>query len=260
MIDLDALATALVAAHRGGPCVPAALLSALHPCDAYGLQDAVLARIGAVGGWKVGARGPVAEPHSAPLPQSGLRPSGCMLPAARFPWRLVEVEVAVRLGADLHVGPNDQPTPDELAASIDAVLPAIEAVEGRLCEGREAPAIARLADLQLHGALVIGAPAALAPASIDLRAIEAVLEVGGACIARVMGGNPAQEIWRLLGWLARHCTERGMPLKRGQIVTTGSCTGMVAVPADQRVRGHLNGIGGVELTYASANPQPPPSW
>lgn len=247
--DLDLLADRLAAAHAGGPQLPAALLQSLDVRDAYRLQDATLERLGPVGGWKVGSKGPDSQPHCAPLPQAALHRSGAMLPASRFAWRLVELEVAVRLRTDLSLGATDRPTPTELAQALDAVLPAFEAVESRLEDGQNASPMAKLADLQCHGALVLGAPSSLLPAEVDLRTVQATLWLGEACAVRAVGGNPAQDLWALLGWLARHCTERGMPLRRGQVVTTGSCTGLTAVPAACMARGALHGIGTVELQY-----------
>lgn len=249
---MNSLADRLAAAHAGGPRVPAAGLHDLTPREAYALQDATIARLGPIGGWKVGARSDDAEPQCAPLPQSALLPTGSTLPLARFAWRLVELEVALRVAADLRIGPRDLPTPAELAASFDAVLPAIEAVEGRWEEGQDASATAKLADLQCHGALVLGPVAALAPDAVDLRSVQAELWLDGDCVQRTTGGNPAPELWRLIGWLARHCSERGLPLRRGQIVTTGSCTGLTPVAAGAQVRGELAGIGSVSLRYGDA--------
>ncbi|MDF1486327.1 fumarylacetoacetate hydrolase family protein [Ramlibacter sp. H39-3-26] len=242
----------LAAAHAGGPLPAASAVLPASAAQAYALQDATLALLGPVGGWKVGSKGPGSAPNCAPLPATGLLPSGTRLPAARYPWRMVEVELALRLGSDLAVGPRDQPTPAELAQSCDAVLPAIECVEGRLAEGADAPALAKLADLLCHGALIIGPampPHTNAAQRLDLRTLRAALWVGEQRIQHTTGGNPAQDAWALLGWLARHCTERGVPLRRGQIVTTGSCTGLSAVPAGAWVRGELQGIGSVAVAY-----------
>lgn len=253
---LQDIARLLLAARAGGPR-PASLPWPLQgPADAYAVQDATLAAVGPIGGWKVGAGNPEVTPHCAPLPAQGILPSGSVLGStSRHPAiRLLELEVALRVGTDLlDVGGRDQPTPAELAQCFDAVLPAIEVVETRLAEGRDAPALAKLADLQSHGALVIGTPSPdMAPGAVDLRTVQAILWFGESeCAARTTGGNPAQDMWRLVGWLARHCSERGVPLRRGQIVTTGSCTGMIAAPVGRGVRGEVEGIGDVALRIDS---------
>lgn len=217
---------------------------------AYALQEATLAALGPVAGWKVGAKGPQAEPQCAPLPASSMHASGVTLTGPAWQWRCIEVEVALRLGRDLD--PQGRLlAPAELAQAFDAVLPAIEVVETRLAEGKTADPLAHLADLLCHGALVLGSPSALTPAQLDLRTVEASLDFGATSAARTHGGNPAQDVWRLLAWLALHCAQRGQPLRAGQIVTTGSCTGLLAAPVGALVRGEVVGVGAVELRFES---------
>jgi 2-keto-4-pentenoate hydratase len=196
----------------------------------------------------VGAKGPQVEPHCAPLPASGVRASGAALAGPAWRWRCIEVEVALRLGRDLDPKGRLLP-PAELAEAFDAVLPAIEVVETRLAEGKTADPLAHLADLQCHGALVLGNPSALAPAQLDLRTVEASLRFGAISAAHTHGGNPAQDVWHLLAWLALHCAQRGQPLRTGQIVTTGSCTGLLVAPAGVPVRGEIATVGAVELRF-----------
>lgn len=252
---LHDIARLLLAARVGGDRTASTHWPLLlqRPADAYAVQDATLAALGPIGGWKVGAANPDVTPHCAPLPAQGILPSGSLLPTSRHPASLLELEVSLRVGSDLLDVGRDLPTPSELAQCFDAVLPAIEVVDTRLAEGREAPTLAKLADLQSHGALVIGVPSAdMALDAVDLRTVQATLWFGDECAARTIGGNPSQDVWRLVGWLARHCSERGVPLRKGQIVTTGSCTGMIAAPVEGVVvRGAIVGIGGVQLQFGS---------
>lgn len=218
--------------------------------EAYAVQTELAHALGPIAGWKVGAPNLQATPACAPMPLAGLRPSGSTLQVPAAAWRIVEVEVALRLGTDLDVR-ADMPTPRELAASIQDVLPLMELVDGRYAEGRDAPAPHRLADLQCHAGFVVGPAASIDPATLDLRVVEASLWFGDTRQAHAVGGNPAPDAWHLLGWLARHCAERGLPLRRGQIVTTGSCTGMHVAPTDTRLCGRVTGIGEVEMRLSS---------
>lgn len=247
----EAAALALHAAWQHGLRVPAVNIQPTDPAGAYAIQDATLRHLGTVGGWKVGARSPEAEPICAPLPLARLLPSGSTLTGPSWQRRGVEVEVAIRLGRDLAVDGPDTPLP-VLLACIDAVLPAIEVVETRLSDwqpGAPHSALAQLADLQSHGALILGAPSLVDPASVDLRTAEASLSFNGQSVAHTHGGNPAADLWRLLRWLAWQCTRRGQPWRAGQIITTGSCTGMLFAPEGARVLGHLAGLGPVELQF-----------
>lgn len=215
---------------------------------AYGVQDAVVSQLGSIAGWKVGAKGPDVEPACAPMPASGLRPSGSAFAGPPWALRGVEVEVAFRLARDLAPA-DDGMSAADLASAIDCVLPVIEVVETRLAGWREAGPLAQLADLQSHGALVLGEPSALSPQEVDLRTVQAFLAFDGQPVASTRGANPAADIWRLLAWLAFHCVRRGQPLRAGQVVTTGSCTGMLFAPKQARVQAHLAGIGLVELQF-----------
>jgi 2-keto-4-pentenoate hydratase len=240
----------LIATRNGGPAVPWRDIVPTDRAGAYAIQDATLAAIGPIAGWKVGAKGPHVEPHCAPLPVSGIHASGVTLTGPAWRWRCVEVEIAFRLGRDLD--PKGKLlAPAELAQAFDAVLPVMEVVESRLADGHTADPLVQLADLQCHGALVLGNPSMLAPAQVDLRTLEASLSFGSISAAHTRGGNPAQDVWRLLAWLALHCAERGQPLSAGQIVTTGSCTGLLNAPMDATVRGDIAGAGAVELRFKS---------
>ena len=214
--------------------------------QAYAVQNELIAKLGPVAGWKVGAASDQAEPNCAPLPASVVVAQGTALAVPARSMRGIELEVAVRLGTDLLPGDALLP-PEAIARAIDAVLPAIEIVDTRLAEGRGAPVPAKLADLQSHGALVLGAPVKVDPRSIDLRTLHTRVWFDGQPAADTTGGHPAPDILRLVAWLARHAQARGLPLRAGQVITTGSCTGLVMAPAGARIEGEVAGLGRVSL-------------
>lgn len=216
--------------------------------EAYAVQDATLLRLGPVGGWKVGAASPDGQVHCAPLPASGVLANGANLVGEAWRARGLEVEVAVRVGRDFDPQARGL-SRDALAAHFDAVLPAIEVVESRLEGWPQADPLVQLADLQSHGALVLGMPCDLGPQALDLSATHAMLWVDGECVVDRTGGHLSPDLWRLVGWLADHCADRGQPLRAGQVVTTGSCTGLHCVAAGARVEGRIEGLGSVSLQF-----------
>lgn len=246
--DAATAAAHLLDARKSGVGVQSALVCPPDRAAGYAVQDATLAAIGPARAWKVGAKGPQAEPNCAPLPASGVLASGVALRGAQWSMRGIEVEVALRLARDLVPG---SPYVDRklLQAAVDCVLPVIEVVETRLADWRQSDPLAQLADLQTHGALVLGQPSALAPADVDLRQVQAYLAFDGQPVASTRGANPAADLWRLLGWLAWHCAQRGRPLRAGDVITTGSCTGMLFAPEGSRVQASLDGIGSIELAF-----------
>lgn len=246
--DPAAAARRLLAARKGAAPVPCAEIVPPDAAGAYAVQDATMATLGTIGGWKVGAKSPKLGPGCAPLPATGMLDSGAALLGP--PWRMrgIEVEVAVRLRKDLILTAGE-PDPAAVRDAVGAVLPVIEVVETRLADWRESPPLAQMADLRSHGALIAGAPSQMSPGDLDLRSVEAYLAFDGQPVASTRGANPAGDIWRLLAWLAWHCAQRGHPLRAGQIITTGSCTGLLFAPEGARVQAQLAGIGMVELRF-----------
>lgn len=240
------IAHALADAWQGGERLATADVPVADAAQAYAVQDAVMARLGPVAGWKVGAASDTGEPNCAPLPASALHHNGASLGCPARSLRGIELEVAVRLRADLLPGQR-MLSRQELAQAIGEVMPAIELVDTRLAEGRSAPAMSKLADLQSHGALVLGAPASTDLMRLDVKDLHARLWFDGHSAFDGPSTHPAPDIWRLLAWLACHAQERGMPLRAGQVVTTGSCTGLPMAPPGARIEGEIAGMGRVDL-------------
>lgn len=202
--------------------------------------------IGPAGGWKVGARSPEAEPTCAPLAQSLIFLEGVSLPPGLLRLRGVEAEIGFKLAADLP--PRTRPYEiAEMAGFIESVHPTLEIVESRYADWKQVAPLSVLADSNSNGALIIGL--AIAAQSRDgYSALNVSLKFNGAekCVAT--GGNPAKDLLRLLTWLANHCAVRGGGLRKGQVVTTGSHTGMLFAEPGTQVTGVFTGLGGVTVT------------
>lgn len=247
-VDAATAARRLLDARKGARRVGWRDVLVADAAAAWEVQARTLQALGGAGGWKVGARAPDADPGAAPLPSSGIHPSRASLIGPPWDLRGVEVEVALRVGRDIGAEAATLPL-HELQGAFDAVLPAVEVVETRVADWRDSAPLAQLADLQNHGALVLGAPGPVAPAQVDLRVVEAYLAFDGQPVASARGANAAGDLWRLLRWLAVHAAARGLPLRKGQVVTTGSCTGLLFAPAGARVDADLRGIGRVTLHF-----------
>ena len=215
--------------------------------EAYEVQDAVLPAIGVAGGWKVGARSPTAEPTCAPLPTALILRSPQRFPFGTFARNGVEAELAFTLARALP--PRNAPyTEAEMPAAVASVHPAIEVVDSRFVDIATTDAWSLLADFQSNGALVLGPgvtlPASFVPAEQTVR-----LAIDGAQLVAALGGNPAGSLMRLLAWLANHAAARCGGLLRGDVITTGSWTGMRFFPAGTHVAVDYPGIGGVNLEF-----------
>ena len=241
-------ARALCLARREGRRVPSTLLQAASRCEAYAIQDATLAAIGPVGGWKVAARTPGQEPGCAPLPAEGLLPDGAVLKGPAWRLRGIEVEVGFQLGADLP--PRRAPyTLTDLAAAIESVLPVIEVMETRLADWLGAGARAQLADLLSHGALVTGRRQPFEPAWLDLAHTEVLLRFDEQIVAHTRGEHPSPDAGALLVWLANHCSARGAGLKAGQVITSGSCSGLLFASQGTAVHVEVDGLAPLGVSF-----------
>jgi 2-keto-4-pentenoate hydratase len=245
---IEDIARRLLDARRTQTRVSLADLLPADAAEAYAVQDLVAQSLGPIGGWKVGAKGPDGEPTCAPLAAAGIVATPARLADGAWRSRGIETELAVRFDADL----PERETPytrDEVLAAIGALLPAIEVVETRLVEFPKAQPLAMLADMGAHGALVTGVPIAFTPALLDSAGLHARQWFDDKEVVNKAGGNPAGDLGRLLTWLANHCAARGLGLTTGQIVTTGSCTGMLFAPAGAKARGAVAGLGECAVTF-----------
>ena len=247
--DLSTAVELLLAARRDGRR-PAALPEDVRPrtvSDAYAIQDAVAARLGAIGGWKVGARSPSAEPTCAPLPATLILRSPQRFAAGRFAHNGVEAELAFTLSQALPPRPEPYRVAD-VEAAVATVHAAIELVDSRFVDLDAVDALSVLADFQSNGALVVGKGVAL-PQAFESSTQEVTLDIDGVRVVQDRGSNPAGDVFRLLAWLANHAVARTGGLRRGDIVTTGSWTGLRFVAPGTRVEAAFARIGGVDVGF-----------
>lgn len=131
------------------------------PEAAYAVQAAVGAQLGWFGNepplfWKSGGPGRDAVLTHAPLPPDGVWDSPAVAGDWPFHIRGIEAEVALRLGSPVDQALAASLTPESARALVDAMTVSIEIVDTRWQQGLDAPALCKLADLQSHGALVLG--------------------------------------------------------------------------------------------------------
>lgn len=86
--------------------------------------------------------------------------------------------------------------------------------------------------------------------AIDYARQEAELRIDGRVAARGTGGHPTRDLPQMVAWAIRHCARRGMPLGAGDIVTTGTWTGLVALRPPEDIAAIFPGIGEARLRVA----------
>jgi 2-keto-4-pentenoate hydratase len=213
---------------------------------AYAIQQRIMQALGDIGGWKVGAPGPTAEPNCAPMPAAGMARSPAELRTSDFAAPFIESEIAFLFRTDL---PSRETPYDaaEVSAAIASCHPAIELVQSRFADPEAAGALANLADLIRHGAFIYGEAIegwqALDFASL---AVTQTIEFGP---TRHGIANPAGDMTRLMVWLANEGARWAGGLRAGQIVTCGSWTGMTPAGRGQVVTAFA-GLAPVRLRLA----------
>lgn len=233
-------------------------LDALTPAtmpDGYALQDAFLRKWnGNRVGWKVGATASkvqevygVTEPFSGPFFEADCFASPASPSASSFNHKCIESEFAFRFGADL--GPRNQPySRDEILDAVAAILPAFELISPRfdtLLQDRVALAAA---DCGLNGGFVLGEETKQWR-DIDYPSHVVTLTIAGELAAEGTGANVLGHPFNVLDWLVNHLSARGITLKAGEIVSTGTCTGFIHIETGQEAVADFGTLGQIAVTF-----------
>jgi len=224
---------------------------------AYAVQRAVADSLGEVRGWKVSALTAaqqqamgVPRPVGGPLLAPWFHTAPATVALSNFIAPRLECEFAFELGRDL----PERDTPysrAEVAAAISALRIGVEVTDSRLPPA--SPFLAELADGFNNGAYVVG-PAcadwqhiAFASHSIVLATATrvATIELALGNGQPVLDGDPFAAVVLLAN--AQPPGYGG--LRAGQIVTTGTCTGVVAVPGPCTVDADFGTLGRIRLTF-----------
>lgn len=212
--------------------------------DAYAVQEAVLRELDGqpAATWKSGGPSRESTLTHAPLPRAGLLGSGATLAPLASGRRLVEAEIALRLGRDVTAQDAQHLSHESAAEWVSAFTSAIEVVDTRWKQGLDCAALLKLADHQGHGALVLGEFVPYRPVHWAAQVCSVTV---GPTVRTFVGthalGDPT---WLLPIWL-RHATRHGDTIPAGTVVTTGTWCGLLPVPAGTQVRVEFDGIGDV---------------
>lgn len=256
----EAIVQSLLRAHQGGPAADeqAALARIISLEQAYAMQERLYAALGHPPGvpryWKSGGPSRSEPMRHAPLPIAGVRPSGTRLdglrPGPYLRHRWIEAEIALRLGRAVTPDAAQRLTPQDAPALVDALCVSIEVVDTRWAAGRTAPPLLKLADLLVHGALVLGDFVPYAPfRSHDWAGQECRVRIGTAAAQSFRGslgvGDPT---WVLPDWL-RHLSRQGATVPAGTVVSTGTWCGLLGATAGDEVSAEFPGIGVTTLRF-----------
>ena len=245
------LATAqlLLEARRSGELL-AALTDDTMPhdaADAYAIQDIVTNALGEIGGWKVGARTPTAEPNPAPLLAGALVKGPARLDGKAMHMIGVEIEISFHIMRDIaaRAEPVDR---DEALSAVGDAFVGMEVVDTRLANFNQVDPEWLLADNQMNHALVVGG-SVKDWTRLDWPNLQVKLVIDGETVVDQKGGLGAVDPVRPLAWMIDHAVRRRGGVRKGQAITTGSWTGLRYYPPGTRARGEFVGLGAVEASF-----------
>jgi 2-keto-4-pentenoate hydratase len=251
-------ATDLLCAIRSGRHARSAELPvALAPLDeaaAYRIQFSVFQIMGAaIGGWKASMPDPT-RGTSAPVARGNVLRSPAQIGelahrtanTQRFG---IEPEIAFTLKDALPPLPGaEKYSRQQVLAAVATAHSALELCVCRLTSFDAAPPLHRLADGLMNEGLLLGGGIANW-GTLDLSQRRVVLQVDGKTIHAGSGGHPIGDPVLPLVWIANHLGARGVGLRAGDVVTTGSFAGIHYVNAGQQVRVEFDGLGTATISF-----------
>lgn len=228
--------------------------------EAYRIQDAALSIWpDEVAGWKIGLVGAhlrqalKAERLSGPIFRKDVR---LIAPGARlaFPvfvggFAAVEGEFVFRMGEDAPAGKTDW-TNDEASALVAALHIGVETAGSPMRMINDLGATAVGADFGNNFGVILGAEIADWRTRLDDIAVTTAIEgkvVGTGSASSIPGGPLAG-----LCFLLAHLAERGRPLRKGQLVSSGAITGVHDILAGQSATITFEGCGAIECNAVPA--------
>jgi len=223
--------------------------------DGYAVQARMREIAGlTVGAWKVGATSEAAQgllgvdaPFLGGVGTTRIVPSGHEFAIGEWfaGGPAIEIEVGLRPTADLTEVPDD---PLELASQVE-VVPCIEVVDSRFGAIIGPPGSCLIADNGVASALVVGESLSLDE--------DAVREIGSMPVRLLIEGHDPVEgtasmalghPLRALAAAAQIAIDLGRPIGAGEVVSTGTCTGLTPVEPGIAVTGSV-GSGSITASF-----------
>jgi len=204
-------------------------------------------------GWKIAATSKAGQAHiGVDGPMAGRLlaerqiPDGGSLVLGSNLMKVAEMEFAFRFGED--VMPRAEPySQAEVLDRVSALHPAIELPDSRYDRFETVGDLQLIADNACAHYFVLGDPAPKRWRDLDLAAYtvrglknDAIAETG-------MGANVLGDPRLALTWLVNELSRFAMPLKKDQVVITGTCVKPMPIAVGDQVSGDFGELGGISV-------------
>ncbi len=159
----------------------------------------------------------------------------------------VEGEFAFRFGRDLPWRAEPYSL-DEVTGAIDSLAGVVEVVGTRFSGGLQGKGrLLTTADCGVNIALATGNWAKFS--GQDLRDHGVTITINGELKGRGTGSRALGDPLNVLLWLVNRQSSRSRDLRAGEIVATGTCTGLDSVQAGDLVQADFGDLGSVEIAF-----------
>ncbi|MEO1067059.1 MAG: fumarylacetoacetate hydrolase family protein [Pseudomonadota bacterium] len=230
--------------------------------EAYGVQQALYdimdaeTDVGRIAGHKIALTSPaiqemcgVDQPVYGAIFEKKIHRSPTSVSLADHQHLGLEFEIAFEMAADV---PKDRGSwdADTIAPYVRHCMPAFELIDDRHADYGDLDAISLLTDRCWCGGIVLGEPVTDWQ-SLDLTALAGTLTWNGEEIDRGLTGAALGNPLSGLAWVANNLGERGLFLREGEVVMTGSALKTRFPVAGDEVIYSVEGLGEVSVTMSS---------
>jgi 2-keto-4-pentenoate hydratase len=223
--------------------------------EGYAIQEAMVTMAAQpVLGWKIAATSKagqahigVTEPLAGRLFKNFVVADGAHLPAAPLHMKVMEAEFAFRMGRGLPPRATAY-AQQEVCDAVAALHLAIEVPDARFERFAEIGPAQIVAD-DAFAAWFVPGPEVRDWRRLDLSAQKVRVHKNGTLAVEGSGAEALGDPRIALTWLANHLAQRGIGLKPGEIVTTGTCITPAAVAPGDQVVAEFIGLGRVTVAF-----------
>ena len=187
----------------------------------------------------------VDEPDYGHLLSDMVYTEGTAIPTGKFLLPRVEVEVGFILGEDL---PGEGCTVADVLRCTDFIAPAIELIDSRIADWKIG-LFDTISDNASSCGVILGKER-VKPDELDVKAIEATLDINGARVAEGRSDAVLGDPTIAVAWLANKVASFGVRLEAGHVVLPGSCTRAYDVKPGDQVVATFTGLGSVSLSFS----------
>lgn len=228
--------------------------------EGYAVQAALRAlHGGSVPGWKIAATSVAGQRHigvsgplAGPIYPGRVFEDGAAISLRGNRMRVAECEIAFRFAHTL--APRPQPyTLDEVLAAVGTVHPALEIPDSRFEKFETAGEAQLIADNACCREFLLGAGLALdAAVTARVRALPAHAVTAECSDGRRFSGTGANVLGDplvALAWIVNELSAVGVPMEKGQFVTTGACVVPIPVTPGVEVRADFGWLGRMSVRF-----------